>query len=74
MVAVLPLGLALGYLAIRASSAVPTMLGHFANNTIVLLAARGDLDVLARVSSAALFAIAIAIVGAGLALAATGPA
>lgn len=74
MVAVLPLGLALGYLAIRARSALPTMLAHLLNNAVVLLAARGDLDALTRIPPAALFAIAFAIAGGGVVLAATGAA
>lgn len=41
------LGLLLGYLAIRADSAVPGMLAHFANNTIALLVARGDAPLIA---------------------------
>lgn len=36
------LGLVLGYLALRADSAVPGMLAHLLNNTIALLVARGD--------------------------------
>ena len=36
------LGLALGYLAIRADSVLPGMLAHFANNAIALVIARGD--------------------------------
>jgi sodium transport system permease protein len=36
------LGLMLGYLALRADSALPGMLAHFLNNTIALLVARGD--------------------------------
>ena len=36
------LGLMLGYLALRADSAVPGMIAHLLNNTIALLVARGD--------------------------------
>ncbi len=74
MVAVFPLGLALGYLAIRADSVVSTMLAHLANNAIVILAASGNLGVLEHVPAAGLLGAAIAVVAVGLALAATGRA
>ncbi|MGE5184281.1 MAG: lysostaphin resistance A-like protein [Acidobacteriota bacterium] len=74
MVAVFPLGLALGYVAIRARSALPTMVAHLANNAIVILATRGDLDALDRVPANGLLALALVVVATGLALAATGAA
>jgi sodium transport system permease protein len=42
------LGLLLGYLALRADSAVPGMIAHLLNNTIALLVARGDWPSLAH--------------------------
>ncbi len=74
MVGVLPLALALGDLAIRADSIVPTMLAHLANNTIVLLAEHDRLGPVDRVPPGALLAIAAVVVGSGVALAATGQA
>ncbi len=41
------LGLALGYLALRADSALPGMLAHLVNNTAALLVARGDVPAVA---------------------------
>jgi sodium transport system permease protein len=41
------LGLVLGFLAMRADSALPGMVAHFMNNTIALLVARGDMSPLA---------------------------
>jgi membrane protease YdiL (CAAX protease family) len=42
------LGLALGVLAIRASSAIPGMIAHLLNNTIALLVARGEVPAFAH--------------------------
>lgn len=41
------LGLLLGYLALRADSAIPGMVAHFTNNTIALLVARGEAEPIA---------------------------
>lgn len=43
------LGLLLGYLALRADSALPGMLAHFVNNTVALVVARGDAPPVANV-------------------------
>jgi sodium transport system permease protein len=42
------LGLVLGYLALRADSAVPGMIAHLLNNTIALVVARGDVPPIAH--------------------------
>jgi membrane protease YdiL (CAAX protease family) len=44
----LTLGLAFGVIAVRADSAIPTMIGHAANNTIAILLSRGELGRPAR--------------------------
>ncbi len=41
------LGCVLGLIALRAASALPTMLAHFINNTIAIVVARGELPMLA---------------------------
>ena len=43
VVAVFPFGLALGYLAVRSDSIVPTMIAHAVNNLAGILVARGQL-------------------------------
>jgi membrane protease YdiL (CAAX protease family) len=43
------LGLLLGYLALRADSALPGMLAHFMNNAIALVVARGDAPPIAHI-------------------------
>ncbi|MBA3821726.1 MAG: CPBP family intramembrane metalloprotease [Deltaproteobacteria bacterium] len=67
------LGLVLGWLALRARSAIPGMLAHLLNNTIALLVARGELPGVAGVLGAhpglGLAAFAI-LFGLGVALAA----
>ena len=42
------LGIALGYLALRADSVLPCMLAHFVNNAIALVVTRGDAPPIAR--------------------------
>jgi membrane protease YdiL (CAAX protease family) len=58
------LGLLLGYLALRADSALPGMLAHFVNNAVALVIARGDAppvaNVFARYPSLAFAGCAIA--------------
>jgi membrane protease YdiL (CAAX protease family) len=72
VIAVFPFGLALGYLAVRADSVVPTMVAHAINNAAGIAIARGyfggAFDTLERHPAASL-AGSIAIVVGGLALA-----
>jgi membrane protease YdiL (CAAX protease family) len=72
VIAVFPFGLALGYLAVRADSVVPTMIAHAINNAAGIAIARGYFAVgfaaLERHPTASL-AGSIAIVAGGLALA-----
>jgi hypothetical protein len=72
----LPLGLALGLLAIRSGSVVPGMIAHFTNNAIALVLSRDELPAVSRVLGAR---PAISLLGAvvvlafGVALTAKGP-
>jgi membrane protease YdiL (CAAX protease family) len=72
VVAVFPFGLALGYLAVRSDSIVPSMIAHAINNLAGILVARGHLvgmaDAIERHPQVALVG-SIAIVAGGLALA-----
>lgn len=72
MIGVLPLGLALGLLAIRSRSIVPGMIAHLTNNTIALALSRDELPGIARVLGArpgvSLLAASVVLV-AGVALA-----
>jgi sodium transport system permease protein len=72
LVPTLSLGLILGLLAIRARSAIPTMLAHLLNNGIAVLIARDELPAinrwLARFPTATLV-IAAGLVGGGILLA-----
>jgi membrane protease YdiL (CAAX protease family) len=72
MLGVLPLGLALGILALGADSIVPTMIAHLINNVIGVLLARDELPprlTFAISGHPNLFlACAIVVLGAGLAL------
>jgi membrane protease YdiL (CAAX protease family) len=78
MLGVLPIGLALGYLAIRADSIVPTMIAHLVNNLIGVVLSRGTIpsaitDPIDAHPNATL-AVALACVGGGIALAGRGTA
>lgn len=67
------LGLALGFVAVRADSAIPAMLAHAINNAIAIALSRDELPALARWLGAnpePALAAAIVSVGVGLALAA----
>lgn len=67
------LGLVFGMLALRAGSAIPTMIAHFLNNAIALAVARREApevtDVLASYPVAT-FAVCAALTGAGIGIAA----
>ena len=73
MVAAFPLGLALGYFALRADSIVPSLVVHAVNNTVVTIVARDEVrgldGALERHPIAALVA-SLAVVGLGLSIAA----
>lgn len=75
MVSTFGLGLALGYLTLRADSAIPAMLAHLLNNTVAIVIAR---DTLPGVSSwmadhtAWMLALTVTLLACGLALAARG--
>ena len=58
------LGLLLGFLALRADSAVPGMIAHFVNNAIALVVARGDAP---PIASAFGHHPNVAVVGCGIA-------
>lgn len=76
LVSTFVLGLALGFIAVRADSALPTMVAHATNNLVVLALSRGGDDPLSEAIEAhpaAALAVAAAVVAAGLALAAWGP-
>ncbi len=75
MVSTFPLGLALGFVAIRAGSIAPTVLAHFTNNAVVILISREDLPFVERAVMAhpgVAFAAALVIAAGGIALAARG--
>jgi sodium transport system permease protein len=77
MLGVLPIGLALGMLAVRSGSVLPGMLAHLINNVIALLLARNELPVLARwIDPRPDLAVGVAAVlfAGGLALSAKGAA
>jgi len=81
MIPTFVLGLALGTIALRAGSALPTMVAHLLNNTVALLVTRGDLPAFAGRDDTGwlfrhpmiAFAGAAASTTAGLALAIAGP-
>jgi len=77
VIGVLPLGLALGLLAVRSNSVLPGMIAHLTNNAIALLLSRDELPGLSRVlgaSPAMTLAGAVVLLGGGIALAARGAA
>ena len=77
MLGVLPLGLALGTIAVRSDSVLPGMLAHFLNNATVILVSRDvlpSLDKMLGDHPSGALASAIAITGVGVALAAKGVA
>jgi sodium transport system permease protein len=77
MVATLPLGLALGLLAVRSDSIVPTMIVHALNNAIAVVIARGEVPVLGQWIGGhpnASLATAVIVVIIGLAVALRGRA
>lgn len=72
IVAVFPFGLALGFIAVRADSIVPTMIAHAINNAIAILIARNDLGSLPIAIDARpqlSLALSSVVVACGLALA-----
>ncbi|MDB4957291.1 MAG: Abortive infection protein [Myxococcales bacterium] len=73
MVGVLPLALALGVLALRADSVIPTIIAHFINNVIGVLIARDGLpaSVLGTINAYPnlLLLAAFGVAGVGLAIA-----
>jgi len=73
MIATFLLGCTLGFIAIRSGSIAPTVLAHFTNNALVTLITRDDLDFVVRAIDAhpdVMLVVALALVGAGIALAA----
>jgi membrane protease YdiL (CAAX protease family) len=69
---VFPFGLALGYIAVRADSIVPTMIGHAINNAIGIAIARHDLrSVVAAIDAWPQVSLVVSsvVVAGGLALA-----
>jgi membrane protease YdiL (CAAX protease family) len=77
MLGVLPIGIALGLLAVRSRSVVPGMLAHLINNVIALLLARDELPGVSRWIGArpdVAVGVAAVLFAAGLALSAKGAA
>jgi hypothetical protein len=77
MVGVLPLAIALGVLAIRSGSVVPSIVAHALNNVIALLMFHDTLPGVSRALTASptmTLVAAIVVYAGGVALAATGAA
>jgi len=77
MVGVLPLGLALGLLAVKSGSVVPGMIAHLVNNAIALVLSRDELPGLSRELGARpeiTLVAALVLLGCGVMLSARGPA
>jgi membrane protease YdiL (CAAX protease family) len=77
MLGVLPLGLALGLLAVQSNSVIPGMIAHLTNNTIALVLSRDELPGVSRVLSAApemVLVAALVLLGCGAVLCAKGAA
>jgi membrane protease YdiL (CAAX protease family) len=70
------LGLALGFMTLRARSVVPAMICHLFNNTIVIVVSRGETSMTGWIEAHPLTMLvgSAVLVGSGLAITARGPA